>query len=133
MESTTLVIFSCLILLNVVFIIWVSVHDCKDKARLKALKAANKKHAEEMQVRVKEKASQSSGIKARLHPIEEEPEGSESVRSKKDKRPNEKRAVIEEEEKEPKSQNIAHILGDVERLNVIKRSASDDKDVVKEN
>ena len=71
-EVMTLVFFSSLILLNVIFIIYVSVNDCKESCRLKALEKQKKQFEEAMEERKKknEKKTHKKKVKVAAPSVE---------------------------------------------------------------
>ena len=55
LQTCALATFGLLILLNAVFIVWVTMQDCKEKKRKKALEARKKRYEESLELKKKQK------------------------------------------------------------------------------
>ena len=86
LEVFTLIFFSCLIILNVVFMIYVAIMDCKEKRRLKAIEAKKKLYEVTLKERTdkkkKKKLEQPVAPVAPLAAIEEKDEEEEGGSSR---------------------------------------------------
>jgi len=72
MENTTLFFFSLLLLLNVAYVIYVSIIDCKEKKRKKLIEKRKQLYEEKIELKTKKNALASPAKKAPLDPIAEQ-------------------------------------------------------------